>query len=103
MAKHKAAESSFVLEINGRAILALSAISMQEARKLCSQHWFFDELTRHRSAGSPIWDGTSQLTLRAARPKERTALQLARCTEIAREELDDVVFAFLIALDPALH
>jgi hypothetical protein len=103
MGKHKAAGSSFVLEINGRAILALSAISMQKARELCAQHWLFDELKRHRSGGCPIWDGTSALTLRVAQPREQIALLAARSTEIARGELDDIVFAFLVPLDPALH
>jgi hypothetical protein len=103
MGRHEAAEASFVIEINGRAVLALSALSIEQARALCSQHWFFDELTRHRSAGAPLWDGTGKLTLRAAQPRERLTLHRERSGEIARREFDGIAFAFLIPLDPSLH
>jgi hypothetical protein len=103
MTRGEPAEFGFVVEIGGRPILALAARSMQTARALCAQSWFFDELRRHRCAGRPIWNGTSHLTLRVAHPAEQMALQAARAAEIARREFDGPVFAFLIPLDPDLH
>jgi hypothetical protein len=60
-------------------------------------------LTRYQCGGAPLCNETSKLTLRAAEPADRMALQVARSTEIARREFDGIAFAFLIPLDPPLH
>jgi hypothetical protein len=95
--------SGFVIEINNRKILAFSAPSMKEARDLCSQHWFAEELQGYRSCGSPIWDGKAPLSVHHAEQKEIAELEVARFKERLEESYDTISFAFLIPLDAEMN
>ena len=80
----------FVLETRGRAVLAFLAGGLEQARDLCSQHWFIDELASYRSCGQPIWDGAAEV-------------QIALATERCRKEYNGYVFAFLVPVDANLQ
>jgi hypothetical protein len=96
-------QKEFVLESSGRAVLALLADGLEQARELCSQHWFMDELASYRSCGHPIWDGATGLRIRSAKPCEAAEVQIALATERCRKEYDGYVFAFLVPVDASLQ
>ena len=91
---------SFVLEIDGRPLLALSSGSIERARAMCSEAWFIEELASYRSAGRPIWNGEAEVRVRLANADEATKLEIARMQERAHA---GHAFAFLGPLDPACH
>jgi hypothetical protein len=93
----------FVLETRGRAVLAFLAGDLEQARDLCSQRWFMDELAAYRSCGQPIWDGAANLRIRCAKPCEAAEVQVALATERCRREYDGYVFAFLVPVDASLQ
>jgi hypothetical protein len=93
----------FVLESSGRAVLAFLAGSLEQARDLCSQHWFMGELATYRSCGQPVWDGATSLRVRYAKPCEAAEVQVALATERCRKEYDGYVFAFLVPVDAGLQ
>ena len=94
---------SFVLDIDGRPLLALSSSSIECARAMCSEAWFIEELASYRSAGRPIWNGEAEMRVRLANTDEATKLEIARMQERARGEHAGHAFAFLVPLDPACH
>ena len=93
----------FVLETRGRAVLAFLAGGLEQARDLCSQHWFIDELASYRSCGQPIWDGATDLQIRCANASEAAEVQIALATERCRKEYGGYVFAFLVPVDANLQ
>ena len=97
--RHQLKHRSFVVEIGGRPVLALAAGSLAEARQLCSEAWFAEELSAYRSGGSPIWDGSAEIVIRQAAAHEATELEIALSAERARKEYDGFIFAFLVPLD----
>src|ERR1700759_1696762 len=97
--RHQLKHRSFVVEIKGRAVLALAAGSLTEALRLCSDDWFVEELSTYRSGGEPIWDGSAKLDIRQASAREATELEIALSTERARTEYDGFIFAFMVPLD----
>jgi hypothetical protein len=100
MSKHDSYKTNaFILEVGSRAVLALSADSIAQARDLCTQHWFMDELGSYRSGGRAVWDGAAELTIRCANPCEAAKLDVALAMECARGEHDGFLFAFLVPLD----
>lgn len=96
-------QDGFVIEIQDRAILALSATSMRRAREICSQQWFADELLHYRSCGSQIWDGVTPLSIRRATACELAELEIARVKELVEEQQDEFIFAFLVPLDADMN
>jgi hypothetical protein len=96
-------QKEFVLVSSGRAVLAFLADGLEQARDFCSQDWFMDELASYRSCGTPIWDGTSDLRIRGAKPCEAAEVQIALATERCRKEYDGYVFAFLVPVDASLQ
>jgi hypothetical protein len=90
---------AFVLESGGRAVLAFSADNIRRATDFCAQQWFTAELGAYRSSGQPIWDGTSELTIRCANACEAAKLEVALETERTRGEYDGYIFAFLVPVD----
>lgn len=84
--RQKSKEKGFVLETGGRAILAFLGDSAEQAKELCSQDWFAEELASYRSCGHPIWDGKAELSIRSANPTETAELQITRANERARKE-----------------
>jgi hypothetical protein len=96
-------QQEFVLESSGRPVLAFLADGLEQARGLCSQHWFMDELASYRSCGQPVWDGTADLRIRYANPSEATEVQIALATERCRKEYDGYVFVFFMPVDAGLQ
>jgi hypothetical protein len=89
----------FVLEADGRAILAFYAKDLEHARDLCSQPWFTDELATFRSCGRPLWATNRRLRLRRTGVAEDAELQIALTAEIARGEYEGTIFAFFVPID----
>jgi hypothetical protein len=102
-ANSNSALKNFVVEIEGRAVLAVSSSSINRARQICSESWFEDELLRFRSLGLSVWDGRTKLCIRCANYVEIAELEIAQAKEIAAGEHDNIVFAFLIPIDPEAH
>ena len=96
-------EKGFVLETSERALLAFMAGSVEQARKLCSEHWFVEELASYRSGGQPVWDGASELRIRRANSSEACEIQIALTGELARKQYEGHVFVFLVPIDSAIH
>jgi hypothetical protein len=96
-------ENAFVLEIAGRPVLAMKTPSLQQAERRCAEAWFLEEIEAFRSGGAPIWDGRATLTVRPARPSELAALWETEAADVARNERDSHVFAFLIPIDAPLQ
>jgi hypothetical protein len=96
-------QQEFVLEIDGRALLALFADDIEDAQTFCSRGWFWDELATYRSSGCPILDGAPDLRIRTANPCEVAELHLALGLERFRKEYDGYVFAFLVPVDADLQ
>jgi hypothetical protein len=91
--------SVFVLEINGKSILAFDATSLRSARSRIREPWFIEELARVRSNGRPIFGPNDHCHLRAASPTEIAAVTLGRGLDEARGEDTKYAFAFLIPID----
>ena len=96
-------ENGFVLEIGGRAVLAFRAANIEEARCLCAQDWFTEELASYRSRGIPLWDGMAGFKVRRPDASEATEIQIALTTELARKEYEGYVFAFFVPIDAGLQ
>ena len=96
-------EKGFVLETGGRALLAFRAGGMEQAKALCSEDWFVEELASYRSSGRPIWDGSAQLKVRRANPREAAEIQIALTGELARREYEGYVFVFFVPVDAELQ
>ena len=92
-----------MLEIEGRAVLALMSSNVDQARKLCSEDWLLEELASYRSCGLPIWDGMAELSVRPAGTREAARLEAAYRIEQCRKEYEGYVFAFLIPVDSSLE
>ena len=91
------------MEIGGRPVLALAGSGIEQAKELCSQAWFLEELGCYRSRGNPIWDGEANFTFRHASAREAAELQVALRSAQARGEFEGYVFVFLVPLDSALQ
>jgi hypothetical protein len=93
----------FVLETGGRALLAFMAGGLEQAKQLCAEDWFVEELASYRSSGYPIWDGAAELRIRPAKPREAAEIQIALTGELARREYEGFVFVFFVPVDTGLH
>ena len=96
-------EKGFVVEAGGRALLAFRAGGIEQARSLCGEQWFVEELASYRSGGKPVWDGSAELRVRRASTSEAAEIQVALTTELVREEYEGYVFALLVPVNAALH
>jgi hypothetical protein len=93
----------FVLETGGHALLAFQAGGIEQAKLLCSEDWFVEELASYRSSGRPIWDGSAEFKIRRANPREAAEIQIALTGELARREYEGYVFVFFVPVDAELH
>ena len=87
----------------GRALLAFRAGSIEQAKQLCSEDWFVEELASYRSSGQPIWDGSTELKIRRANAAEAAEIQIALTGELARREYEGYVFVFFVPIDAELN
>jgi hypothetical protein len=61
----------FVIEINGRAILAFDADSQLKAEQLATSPEIRSDLMVYETADGPIWNGQDEIVVRQAPPNER--------------------------------
>ena len=95
---NKQTERIFVIEADGRALVAFEAFSRREADELRKEQWFRDELLTLRSNNEAIWNGTVPLAARNAEPNEITEFQNAKAAAKTRDA-DGIFLAFLVPLD----
>jgi hypothetical protein len=96
-------EEGFVLETGGRAVMAFMASGIWQARNLCTEDWFAEELASYRSGGQPIWDGSTEFRVRRANQTESAETQIALTGELARKEYEGYLFVFLVPVDRPVH
>jgi hypothetical protein len=56
----------YVISASERPLVAFEATSRREAKELCKEEWFREELLSLRSGNLQIWNGEDALTARAA-------------------------------------
>jgi hypothetical protein len=61
----------FVIEINGKSILAFDADSQLEAEHEAMSPQIGSDLMVYETADGPIWNGQDEIVVREARPDER--------------------------------
>lgn len=89
----------FTLEIGGQAMAVMNA-SEEDARAIVEGEGFREDLTRLKSANSPLWDGEAPLNLRPSTEEE-----IAEFVESQEEDDDDeededaTTILFLVPLD----
>jgi hypothetical protein len=62
----------FVIEINGKTILAFNADSQLEAEQHAMSPEIRSDLMVYETADGPIWNGQDEIVVREALPDERT-------------------------------
>ena len=97
--RKQAGPENFVLEIGGRPVLALVCGNIKQARALCSEAWFVEELASYRTCGKPIWDGEAELFVRRADAREAMELEIAIRVEQMRKEYEGYAFTFFVPVD----
>jgi hypothetical protein len=92
---------AYVVEIDGRPVVAYTADSGRQARELLHEAWFRDDLIELRSDGAPVWDGKAKLRVRPASDAE--AAEFAAGSSVAAKQQGngegDSVLVFLIPID----
>jgi len=63
----------FVIEINGRSILAFDADSQLEAEQLAMSPEIRSDLMVYETAEGPIWNGQDEIVVREALPEEQAS------------------------------
>jgi hypothetical protein len=63
----------FVIEINGKSVLAFDADSELEAEQEAMSPQIRSDLMVYETADGPIWNGQDEIVVREARPDERAA------------------------------
>jgi hypothetical protein len=88
----------YVIETNGKALVAFEAVSGREANELLKEEWFHDELLLLRSATQQVWDGASVLTTRIGNDAEIAEFK-GSASRDKGEDLDGLFLAYLIPID----
>ena len=88
----------YVIEMNGKALVAFEAVLGTEANELLKEEWFRDELLLLRSGTKQVWDGASVLKARLANDAEIAEFR-SSASRAKGEELDGLFLAYLIPID----
>jgi hypothetical protein len=88
--------SIYVVQINGRAVVAFAAVSYAEARELIKERWFLMELKAQTSGGIRLLDDKAKLSIKAATLTEIEATADVLCSS---SQIDGLALAYLIKLD----
>lgn len=98
--------SIVTLEILGRPVACISAQDRSTAEQISRQSWFHRELRTHRSSGEPLWDGSTELSLRYPTQSEtaivENRLEAHRLTDDPKDP-DMRAIVFLVSLDSSEH
>jgi hypothetical protein len=91
----------FVLEIKGTAVLAFDADNMDDARAYAASAAEREDLTELRSNGAPLWNGTDDISARAATDVEADLFEERRKDDWGDEPHVDSedFFVYLVPLD----
>ena len=89
-------QRAFVLEIDGRAIVAFHAQKVQDARNMCREEWLRDDINALTSNGAPILTAKSKLRTRVATNDESAILEAAAKVQ---EDSEEMVLAYLVDID----
>jgi hypothetical protein len=83
----------YILEIDGRPVLAFPAHSFREAQSLLKEDWLLDDLRKLKSRGSAVWDGKTKPVVRNA-----DAAEGERFARESKHNTDDLPIVYLIEL-----
>ena len=86
----------FAIEVGGTPVVAFEASGQRQARELCREAWFLDELVLLKSNGRPVYTNGSSLKVRSA-----NAIEVQTYREAAKtaKPSDDLFLAYLVSLD----
>ena len=85
----------YTILIEDKAMVALQARG-SEARELCKEEWFREELARLKSNGEPLYRPGLRIRARPAIEEEWVRYDKA-CS--AAEDTEDILFVYLVELD----
>ena len=89
----------FILEIDGRPVLAFVATTLREALELGREDWLRNDLRVLKSGGKPLWDVTAKIGVRGAKSDEVAAYK----TDVPElDNAEELGMAFIVELDGAL-
>jgi hypothetical protein len=86
----------YVVQIDGRPVVAFRAVSQAEARELIKEHWFRSELGGLMSDGIPLWNYQAKVGVRAATFSE---VEAAAPILAAANSSEGLALAYLVDLD----
>jgi hypothetical protein len=97
--------TTYVAEIEGRAVVAFGAENYAEAQDLITTEWLHDDLAVLESNGRPLWDGKSELHVREAVEEERVQWESSWATALSQgeataDEIDEWVVYLVPVSDP---
>jgi hypothetical protein len=85
----------YTILIDDKPIVAIAARG-SEARELCKEEWFLDELSRLKLNGEPLYRSGMRLRARPSTEDEWVRYDQA-CS--AAEDTEDILFVYLLDLD----
>jgi hypothetical protein len=87
----------FVIEINGKSVLAFNAVSQVDAERKPQSPMLCSDLMVFETADGPIWNGEDAIVVREALPVERENWLFVRAhTEPAAGENDLTLQTYLV-------
>jgi hypothetical protein len=86
----------FTIDVDDKPTLTFEARNLREAREVCHEHWFKEDLAEAKSGGVPLWDGKAKLRARPALPDEAVLFIEAKKSG---QPSDDLMFVYLVELD----
>ena len=92
--------TTYVVEIDGLAILAFDAANASEAHAIARQESLKSDLVVLESAGMPLWNGTHAIDTRIALPEEAERFQKSLIDEIADNKVEDGITTTWVFLVP---
>lgn len=93
----------YVIEVAGRAVASFNCSGHEDALALTEEHFFREDLMALENDGRPLWDGSTDLTVRAARYAERRRHREHFRQQVGTGEagFDDELVMFLVPVsDP---
>src|SRR4051794_17106512 len=94
----------YVVEIDGRALVAFSAETAIEAEMLAAEPWLRDEFMVLEFESRPLWDGIAEIHVREALEEERASWDTSKARAVLAGETtadDEDWLAYLVlVVDP---
>jgi len=100
MMRHKPQPRVYVIETNGKALVAFEAVSGREANELVKEGWFRDELLSLRSNTQQLWDGDGCSVLRTRIGNDAEIAEFRTAADGNKgKKADGLLLVYLIPLD----